>query len=175
MGQLQIPAPSANAIMNELRITSSTTWTAPSGVNKVWVLMIGGGGGASATTSTAVAVPGTTGGIVNQQVSISAGTTYSAVIGAGGSNVGGGSNGNSGNNTTMFGLTAVGGQGGQRQLNFSGGGYQGGGINWSGGVNGVAYLDDNHTADVNTGNSGTGTYNQGAAGGSGLIILRWAA
>ena len=176
MGQTQIPAPSSNGIMNELRITSSTTWTAPAGVNKVWVQMIGGGGSASSSQSTAFALPGTTGGITNQQVSISAGTTYSAVIGAGGAGVSTGTRaGNAGSATTMFGLTSAGGQGGLTQFQVSGAGYNGVGINWSGGFNGIAYNDNNHAADANTGNSGTGDYNVGAAGGSGLIILRWTA
>ena len=175
MGQTQIPAPSANGIMNELRITSSTTWTAPAGVNKVWVQMIGGGGSASSVNGSYFAVPGTTGGITNQQISISAGTTYSAVIGAGGAGVSGTATGNAGNATTMFGLTSAGGQGGHLQLYVPGTGYDGGGINWSGGFNGIAYNDNSHAADANTGNSGTGAYNYGAAGGSGLIILRWTA
>jgi hypothetical protein len=165
------PAPTSVSLQ-EQQFTASGTWTAPAGVTKVWVRMIGGGGGGARTESYYFAGTGVTGGIVDQMVSVSPGTTYSAVIGAGGATQTGPAEGNLGNDTTFLGLTAYGGQGGP----WWGSGVGSTRVNFGSGVNGRATNSPSQPGPANTGIGGTGDYyGNGGAGGSGLIILRWTA
>jgi hypothetical protein len=161
---------SANASMNELKITASGNWTAPTGVNKVWLHMIGGGGGGAVRGVNGLMGGGSAGEIVYQQVTVSSGTTYTATIGAGGAPAG------SGSATTIFGLTAAGGFTGQ--INY-GGGYQkalghGVSIGLQGAVPAPSVFGTS-SSPANTGIPGQGRYSSGTgfSGGSGVIIIKW--
>jgi hypothetical protein len=90
----QYPAPAAGgaASAGTQRFTSSGTWTAPAGVTAVTATVVGGGGGGGASgNSTANSnynfpAGGGAGGVVTTEtVSVTPGTTYSVVVGAGGS------------------------------------------------------------------------------------------
>lgn len=175
MGLASLPVVnSSNQLMNEERFTSSSTWTAPVNVNKVWLSMVGGGGGGSGGEPNSSG-PGQTGQIINQQVTIIAGTTYTYTIGAGGTAGGSGSSGATGSDTTFLGLTASGGYGGQTGGNN--GSYERGRIlaNTQGLFDRPAQLSAAATGPANTGTGGMGGgYNAtGGVGGSGYIILKW--
>jgi len=170
MGLVTIPTvvASANAGMNELKITASGTWTAPSGVNIVWLHMIGGGGGGGRNTNNNMACNGTSGEIIYQQVSVVPGTVYTATIGAGGASNSGGVA------TTIFSLTANGGQsGGIGGFNAGYSSFQGG---TSIGLQGRPVAPGSTGAAVaNSGMSANGINSATASnsGGSGVIILKW--
>lgn len=74
-------APLNNA---EVFVTNGT-WTAPSGVNRARVLVVGGGaGGSKAGPASAGDSPGGNGGICHSIVDVTPGTTYNITVGAGG-------------------------------------------------------------------------------------------
>jgi hypothetical protein len=87
------PAPSAGATSSGAQtFTSSGNWTAPAGVTAVTATVVGGGGGGGASgNSTANSnynfpAGGGAGGVVTtERVPVTPGTTYSVVVGAGGS------------------------------------------------------------------------------------------
>jgi len=74
-------ADSSTATMCILKISGSLSWTAPAGTTSVNILAVGGGGGADHNFG-----GGGGGGqvIIANSFSVSAGTTYSVIIGAGG-------------------------------------------------------------------------------------------
>jgi hypothetical protein len=115
--------------------SGSGTWTAPTGVNSIYIILIGGGGG-GATTVNGCGVSdfagggGGAGGFISGYLSVTPGTGYSYSVGAGGAGATTyNTNGSSGSSTT-FGsnLTAAGGGGGTKQQ----------GTSSSSGSNGVA-------------------------------------
>jgi hypothetical protein len=93
MGISQLPAATSGAASAGTQtFTSSGTWTAPAGVTAVTATVVGGGGGGGAsgnsTTNSNYNFPGGggAGGVVTTQtVSVTPGTTYSVVVGSGGS------------------------------------------------------------------------------------------
>lgn len=91
---------------------SSGTWTAPTGVTKAIVTLIGGGGGNSGFTTCFGGVGGN-GGFLIAAVTVSPGTAYTVTIGAGGTGGAGTATGGTGG-TTSFGAlaSATGGSGG---------------------------------------------------------------
>lgn len=175
MGIQTLPASSSsNGLMNEERFTSSSTWTAPANINKVWLSMVGGGGGGSGGSPNGSG-PGQTGQIIKQQVTIVAGTTYTYTIGAGGTGGNAGNVGSTGSDTTFLGLTASGGYGGQTGGNQ--GSYDRGKIlaNTQGLFDRPAAVSAAAVGPANTGTGGMGgAYGStGGVGGSGYIILKW--
>lgn len=106
----------------------SFTWTAPDGVTKILVAMIAGGGSGAVFTSYTTtsgdngaeseATGGASGMAAVFEVSVTPGTAYNFVVGAGGTPVSvsgiypGRSVGNQGGTTSAFGLTLSGGEGG---------------------------------------------------------------
>jgi hypothetical protein len=118
---------------------SSGTWTAPTGVTKAIVTLIGGGGGNSGFTS-CFSILGGVGGFLIAAVTVSPGTAYTVTIGAGG---------------TGGAVTATGGTGGTTSFGALASATGGGGGNWSTGVTGA-----NGTATT----SGTVIRNSFAAG-----------
>jgi hypothetical protein len=133
--------------------TSSASLTVPSGFTTTAdYLVVAGGGGGGSTGTIQAGGGGGAGGYLAGTTTLSAGSTYSFVIGSGGSLGTSGTawDGTNGNNTTGFGLTAIGGGGGGGQQDRSGlSGGSGGGRSSGGG----------------TGSGGSGTSGQGYAGG----------
>jgi hypothetical protein len=112
-----IPAASSGGkTLQSITITGTQTWTAPSGVTSIDVLLVGGGGagGAANTNATYSGGGGGGGGVVLSTLSVTPGTGYTVTIGAGGTRSTTNANGGDGSNST-FGslLTALGGGGGQ--------------------------------------------------------------
>ena len=84
--------------------TSSTTWTAPAGVTSVnYLVVAGGGGGGSAATGISMGGGGGAGGLLQGQLTVVPGTTYTVTVGAGGSA------GTNGGNSVFGSITATGG------------------------------------------------------------------
>ena len=141
-----------------VEFTNSTTWTAPSGIvdNKITVLCCGGGGGGGHGSGDNLIGGGGGGGghIVKQDFTISPGTSYNIIIGAGGAAT------QAGGATSFHNITAQGGQpGGSPTNNIGGSGGSGG----SGGGGGGS--DNYERAKANGGNGGT--YGGGGGGGGG--------
>lgn len=140
---------------------SSGTWTCPSGVYSVNVLCIGGGGGGGRATSPSASYTdgggGGGGGLGwKNSISVSPGTTYSVVVGNGGS--GSSTNGASGGNggvSYFINTSTVRGGGGSGGYGGSYGGYGGGGGDYIGDGGG------------NGGSGGGGSYGQLRSGGGG--------
>jgi len=96
------PATSGGAAMTQktVRITSTTSWTAPTGVTSVEVILCGGGGGGQGGSSLANWGGGGGGGSVTYSVlTVVPATSYTITIGAGGAG-GSGSGGAYGSGST---------------------------------------------------------------------------
>jgi len=150
----------AVSVLTGSATTTTTSWTCPSGVSSIEVLVVAGGGGGGSTYH---AGGGGAGGLIYRSVyPVTASTAYTVTVGAGGA--GGtsglpGARGSNGSNSVFDTLTAIGGGGGASYgANSSGanGGSGGGGaqIQSAGWVN---YL------------GGSGTLGQGFAGGNSSI------
>jgi hypothetical protein len=111
-----------------------------------YLIIAGGGGGGSQGGG------GGAGGYITNSITVSSGTTYNFVVGAGGaqSGTGQGDSGNSGSNSTGFSQTAIGGGGGGSRFGGPGNGGSGGGVN-----------------GAQTSTPGSGTVGQGNNGGLG--------
>jgi hypothetical protein len=136
------------------------------------LVVAGGGGGA---TDLDVGGAGGAGGLISGTMSLTAGQTYSATIGAGGvrgtgpdgTGVGGGSNGGNGANTVFATLTAIGGGGGgTRQSNGAAGGSGGGGGD-NGRAGGAGTPGQGFAGANSPGMNGNGGFDSGAGGGAG--------
>ena len=154
--------------------TSSGNWTAPAGVDNVNVNVIGGGGGggggvASDNTAHTTGGTGGDGGFYTANVSVSAGTTYSINVGAGGNK------GNQANQTAAGSGNSGGSSRFGNNTTANGGGGGGGAAHGGNGANAP-----NGTPDAN---DGTGSYGGGGAGGyswgqasngqGGRVIVKW--
>ena len=128
-------------------VTKSTTWTPPFDGTAVIHVIGAGGSGAMATDNTLTG--GGAGGYSKKTVTLSTGTNWTMVVGAGGlstSGTGSGGNGTAGGNTTAtdgtHSLTANGGAGGVKNLLYvsgaaaAGGTASGGSVNNTGGASG---------------------------------------
>ena len=158
---------SSAVALQEQIFTSSGTWTAPTGVTKVWLLVVGGGGGGTYSG----------GGSTNA----GGDSSFSTVTGAGGQ--GGGTPTGSGP-TALVGQSSYGPGGaagtGNAAANTGGGG---GGGTGSGAVAGVggAQKQQQFTVSPSTGYTvtigagGANSYGAGGAGGSGIVLVRWLA
>jgi len=154
-GYLQLPVGSTAqrpTVTSKVQTFSSPgTWTAPTGVTNIELLIVAGGGG----TNTDVGGGGGAGGVVYAQTfPVSPGTSYPITVGSGGASIQTqGSPGNPGGPSTAFGLTAVGGGGG--------GGYPSSGAGQPGGSGGGG-------GDQVFGTGGGGGYSgPGSPGGTG--------
>ncbi|WP_396180957.1 glycine-rich domain-containing protein, partial [Flavobacterium sp.] len=97
------------ALETKTTITTTGTWTAPAGINKIKVEAWGGGGGGGGTILSGFAGGGAGGSyIINDNVTVVPATIYTVTVGAGGALSGnGGANGNNGGNTTFGSTTPV--------------------------------------------------------------------
>ena len=166
MGLVSLPVVnSSNQLMQEQRFTTSGTWTAPTNVNKVWVSLVGGGGSGSTHTGGYTAWAGMPGGVLHQQATVVAGTTYTITIGAGGA-----PSGSNGAATTALGFTGSGGYGGQNENTSF---YDRNGNNYGSNLQDRGATSGDSSANSGAG-GGAGNYSTaGGAGGSGLVILKW--
>jgi hypothetical protein len=137
---------------------TNTSWTAPTGVTSIEVLVVAGGGsggtGNNSTSSNADAGSGGGAGglIYNGQYTVTPGNSYTVTVGAGGAAVTATANtaGNPGSNSVFGTLTAIGGGRGVAPNTAGGAGGSGGG----GGGGGIIV------------SGGAGTAGQGYPGGS---------
>lgn len=84
------------------KFTSNGTFTAPTGVTKVYLTMVGGGAsGNSTNTAGNVAGGGAGGMVVNYPYTVVGGNSYTVTIGAGGTAVTSNETSNAGNNTSF--------------------------------------------------------------------------
>jgi len=174
--------------------TSTSTWTCPSGISKVYVKLCGGGGGGGGRGEGNASSGGGGGGgaYVEGYLSVTPNTVYTITVGNGGSlgalNTGGGIGGVSSFSTL---LSASGGNGGGGGYYSGGGGGAGGngvanGSNLvisgeagtsggtsgaSGGLGGKSFLSHNNWGKGGTGNNSTST--TGTVGFSGVVIIYW--
>lgn len=165
------PATAARESLAFVYIDATQGWLVYSGVNAAnpgtysasYLVVAGGGGGGSPQ----VAVVGGSGGggaggLLSGTSTLTTGTTYSFVVGAGGASGATGSSGSVGNNSSAFSSTAIGG-------GYGGGGAVGaaGGSGGSGGggsqVNGAA--GSGTSGQGNAGSAGVQTQTSGGAGG----------
>ena len=166
-----------------VEIKSTSTWTCPSDVTEVDIMLCGGGGGSYHDPVSALRQRGGGGSVIQTKLNVTPNTTYTVTIGAGGSS-------NSTGGTSSFGelLSITGGLGGSNGSGVgmgSGGSFytnttyyfharRGYGVNGfgQGGVQGdyggsVTYKN----GAANTGNGASG--GSGGSGGSGTCILRY--
>ena len=143
-------------VVKSFTTTGTTSWTAPTDVTQVEVLVVAGGGGGGCNNGGG----GGGGGVVyNNSYPVTPGQTYTVTVGAGGtpntSSSGFTSQGNTGSNSQFGNLTAIGGGGGGGQ-----GGSGAGGDGKTGGSGGG-------TGNMNSGGGtvGFGTAGQGFNGG----------
>lgn len=139
-----------------VRLTSSTLWTVPDGVNEIFVVAVGGGGGGGYGNTAATDYSSSGGGsgfVASAILRVHPGDKYPCVVGAGGQGGQGGSSGlrATAGGTTSFGnvLFAAGGNPGASASNASSS--SDGGSN-SGGAGGAARR---HFKSTSIGNGGT--------------------
>ena len=150
--------------------TGTTSWTAPTGVTQVEVLVVAGGG----QGGFGYGGGGGAGGLIyNPAYTVVSGNSYTVTVGAGGSS---GANNNTtvganGSNSVFDALTAVGGGGGASQITYPNTGGSGGGGGYELPLNGVTYPLNPGAAVSVTGQGFAGgaghNYTIGAAAGGG--------
>jgi len=162
--------------------TSSTTWTAPAGVTSVnYLVVAGGGGGGSAATGISMGGGGGAGGLLQGQLTVIPGNTYTVTVGAGGASTTNGSN-------SVFGsITATGGGAGaggiSSAVDAQNGGSGGGGrpynaLQKGSGISGQGF-DGGSAGNVDIAGGGGGSSSVGGSvpsgtvagsGGSGTVV-----
>jgi hypothetical protein len=166
-------AAAAGAGMNETIFTSSGTWTAPTGVTKCWLIVVGGGGGGGGNSNTGIGFGGAGGAQTQQQFTVTAGTGYTVTIGGGG-NGGSSASGSQGTTTSFSTVSGLGGTAGTRF--FDSGGIVGTGYTLGQSSYGIGGASNAASASANTGGGGSGSISgTGGNGGSGIVIVRWLA
>ena len=152
------------------------SWTCPDGVTSICAVAIGGGGGGGGTATGANAaggIGGTGGGLgYKNNISVTAGQSYTVVVGAGGASNGGvGQDGGDGQDsyfidaTTVKGGGAPGGKSGNYPNNqtYAGGDFVGDGGGTGGGAAAVVYSG----GSISSGGGGAGGYSgSGGRGGN---------
>jgi hypothetical protein len=141
--------------------TGSSTWTVPTGISSVQVLVIAGGGGGADRHGGG----GGAGGFVEHSTfPVTPGGSVSYTVGSGGP--ASGQDGSNGNNSVFGSITAVGGGGGRSDSNgYDGGSGAGGNQGPSGGGSGTQGPSGGGTGYGNPG--GAGAAGPGSGGGGG--------
>ncbi len=164
-------------------IATSPVPTTPSTIEYLVVAGGGAGGGGQSDSSMGGGGGGGAGGLLADTMSISAGTTYTVTVGAGGPGVSRQQIGNSGSSSALHNITTVGGGGGAyRNVSATSGGSGGGGGGTTGsnGGSGVAgpprqgYNGGNGDYWNGAGGGGAGAAGSSSpAGGAGGIGVQW--
>ena len=170
-----VPAPNtayADSPTVTQSFNSSTTWTVPTGVCSVKVLVVaGGGGGGGQGTWYFCAGGGGAGGVVyNASYPVTPGASITVTIGAGGGYGSGNNQGSTGVNSVFDAITAHGGGGGGGGL--CGGNGDGGDGGSGGGASAPSGSCSNYgsaspSGEGNNGGEGKGCCNDGGGGGGG--------
>jgi len=188
------PAATAMQYRNQIfSAAGSTTWTAPTGVTQVKVLVVGAGGGNNYLNSCCYSIGGV-GGLAYGFVTVVPGTGYTVTVGAGGTGIASGSGTSNPGGSSSFGglISATGGSGtniaGSNVTNGTG---SGGTLRntFSGGLNGGTFIQPmgttsstNNTplvwtASNNAGSGFPGSASSGSgslrAGVNGLVYIEW--
>jgi Concanavalin A-like lectin/glucanases superfamily len=137
-------------VVRSFTTVGTTSWTAPSDVSQIEVLVVAGGGGGAGTNGGGMGGGGAGGLIYNNQYSVTPGQTYTVTVGAGGAY---GNTAAQGGNSQFGNLTAIGGGGGVSRTGLA--------SNNNGGSGGGASEYPTVT------NVGSGTAGQGFNGGYG--------
>lgn len=142
-------------VISTFSTVGSTSWTAPSGVNTVELLVVAGGGG----SGNDVGGGGGGGGVCyGSSYPVTPGSAYAITVGAGGTNTtGSGIKGNNGGNSSFGPVLAYGGGGG--------GSYSGNGVGLAGGSGGGGG-DANASGGGSTQTSGSNYIGYGNIGGT---------
>lgn len=152
-------ATAASKTLKKVTLTSGSSYTVPSGVTEINVLLVGGGGGAtkasrSDTSGTGIGSDGYPGDSIWSTISTSGGSSIAYSIGAGGSG-GNTLSGGAGGNTTMTGATtATGGNGGRYDQSMTNGG--------------PSFANNGGRAAASE-----SSISNGGAGGSGFIVVEY--
>ena len=153
-------------VVEQYTTAGTTSWTCPSGVSSVEVLVVAGGGGGGGTQETPAGAGGGAGGLIYEKsFSVTPSTSYTVTVGNGGAGGVGRNPGSQGQNSLFGSLTAIGGGGGGYYAGNGTTGGSGGGAAWRGatvlGQSGTPF-QGNDGGDQLT----TSTF-QGACGGGG--------
>ena len=149
--------PSGNYRIHTFTSSDTFTFSGAATLAVEYLVVAGGGAGGGAANSTGYGGGGA-GGLLTGNLTLSASTTYTATVGAGGAGRSGHTSGNAGFNSVFDTITSIGGGGGNSQYvtNTSSGGSGGGG--------------EGFTA---SGAGGAGTVGQGNAGGAGTQVSNY--
>ena len=115
-------------VVEKFTTIGASTWTCPTGITEIELLIVGGGGSGGRAHTTNGCGGGGAGGVVYKNVqAVTPGTNYTVTVGAGGagSSAGANANGNNGANSSFVGtginlIALGGGRGGQGQSAFPG-------------------------------------------------------
>jgi len=159
-------------VVHEFNEVGSLTWTAPTGVTSVEVLVVGGGGGGGNATGTNWGSGGGGGGggvVYSSSYPVIPATNYTVTVGAGGTGGarGSSSNGTNGGNSVFDLLTAVGGGAGASANLTAGSGGSGGGQGYFSGGAGTGTPGQGFNGGTNGGVT-PGSGGGGGAGGPGV-------
>jgi hypothetical protein len=168
--------------------TSSSSWTAPTGVTKVRVIIIGGGAGGT-TNGCGGGAAGGVGGLAYGVYTVTPGTSYTVTVGAGGA---GGSASSTAGGTSSFGALVSATGGARAPSNSTGGaagigtggtfrnyyvtnvmGFPFGGTSSYNPAASTAAVTWSITSNFCPGSNGTDTGSVGTGGVSGIVFLEW--
>jgi hypothetical protein len=158
-------------VVKQFTTVGTTSWTAPTDVTQVEVLVVAGGGGG-------VSGGGGSGGVIyNNSYPVTPGQTYTVSVGAGGNagncDIGAGTTGTNGGNSVFGALTAIGGgaggQAGGAQAGVAGGSGGGAAANGGSANNGGAGTAGQGFAGGANGGFTTSPYGVGGGGGAGAV------
>ena len=161
--------------VNQATITTSGTWTCPAGVTSIQVEAWGGGGSGGSSSTGGVGGGGAGGSyVINQNVTVVPGTSYTVTIGTGGvANNNGSANGTAGGNSQFSSTVPVIANGGVIGANATGTGvintaFGLGGVNTVGGSGGTVTIGGSgaNAAASRGGKGGDGAGPNGGAGGA---------
>lgn len=171
MGLTIVPAPVVASVnLQETQILSSTTFTVPAGVTKLWVTAYGGGsGGNTASAGSRVGTTGAAGAAATGQLTVTPGASITATVGAGGA--GAAYDCFAGTDSVFSTITATAGMG----FSWYVGSVSVAGTTRKPGPSSFGIAPSNGNAVANSGAGGGYSRYTGFNGGSGRIIVRYLA